>query len=496
MTTQASENLHSRPLGTPLPDREHACSVSMPAWQDVIDYEEGRPETLHQLRAGYPRFLIPPRVRELFDACARRFAAEGEQTFVFPSEASAMRCLEFLKREKGCKAVIDNAGYEGLQAVTFPSDCFATVKKYWQHSGEIVSSRLAQSALAGRRVADDREARSNLVERIAAFTKAPAKNILLYPSGMAAIFHIHRLLCRLHPGKATAQFGFAYLDTVKIQEWFGTGLHSFPHCRETDYVELEKLAKTGSLGGVFTELPTNPLLDCVDIRRLHDITSKNGIPLVVDDTIATFLNADPLPFCDYQVTSLTKSFSGAGDVMSGSLVISPHSEIAKKHRSTLIDLQDVDLWPEDAIALDENSRGFVERQAVMNGNAERLAEFLSQHPAVERVYYPRYRSPEKFETVRRDNGGWGALMSVLLKEPSRTARVFYDTLDVPKGPSLGTDFTLVCPYTMIAHYHELEWAENQGVSRWLVRVSVGTEPYDTLQSRFATALEAALVRQN
>jgi cystathionine gamma-synthase len=69
-------------------------------------------------------------------------------------------------------------------------------------------------------------------------------------------------------------------------------------------------------------------------------------------------------------------------------------------------------------------------------------------------------------------------------------RSFYDALEVNKGPSLGTNYTLVCPYTLLAHYGELDWAEACGVSRYLLRVSVGLEPLETLIARFDKAFEA------
>jgi cystathionine gamma-synthase len=51
---------------------------------------------------------------------------------------------------------------------------------------------------------------------------------------------------------------------------------------------------------------------------------------------------------------------------------------------------------------------------------------------------------------------------------------------VAKGPSLGTNFTLVCPYTLLAHYNELPWAEEFGVDRFLIRVSVGLETIEVV----------------
>jgi cystathionine gamma-synthase len=70
------------------------------------------------------------------------------------------------------------------------------------------------------------------------------------------------------------------------------------------------------------------------------------------------------------------------------------------------------------------------------------------------------------------------------------ARRFYDALRVSKGPSLGTNFTLACPYTLLAHYEELDWAESCGVSRNLIRIAVGMEPIEDLLGRFEAALAA------
>jgi len=69
------------------------------------------------------------------------------------------------------------------------------------------------------------------------------------------------------------------------------------------------------------------------------------------------------------------------------------------------------------------------------------------------------------------------------------AQKFYDALEVNKGPSLGTNYTLVCPYTMLAHYNEREFAERAGVAFHLIRVSVGLESFGELQEKFEKALK-------
>ena len=70
----------------------------------------------------------------------------------------------------------------------------------------------------------------------------------------------------------------------------------------------------------------------------------------------------------------------------------------------------------------------------------------------------------------------------------KRTKKFYGALKVCKGPSLGTNFTLVCPYVLLAHYKELKWAQNCGVPPALIRVSVGLEKPDDLWNRFKKAL--------
>jgi cystathionine gamma-synthase len=70
--------------------------------------------------------------------------------------------------------------------------------------------------------------------------------------------------------------------------------------------------------------------------------------------------------------------------------------------------------------------------------------------------------------------GYGCLLSIILDE-KLNAETFFDCLNVRKGPSLGTSYTLSCPYTVLAHYDELAWAAECGVDRRLIRVSVGLE---------------------
>jgi cystathionine gamma-synthase len=147
-------------------------------------------------------------------------------------------------------------------------------------------------------------------------------------------------------------------------------------------------------------------------------------------------------------------------------------------------------WPDDVVFMERNSRDFQTRVGRVNNNAEAICEVLLQDPRVKKVHYPKYNeSRPNYDMCRRPGGGYGGLLSVVFHS-TPDAITFFDALDTAKGPSLGTNFTLTCPYVLLAHYQEQEWAARFGANPSLIRVSVGLEKADDLRSRFAKALKA------
>jgi cystathionine gamma-synthase len=208
---------------------------------------------------------------------------------------------------------------------------------------------------------------------------------------------------------------------------------------------------------------------------------------VVDDTVATNLNVDVFQYADLVTTSLTKYYSGKGDVLAGSATVNKSSPLAGELRATLADQSGESLWDEDAISLLENSRGYHQRMERINETTPRLVEWLETHPAIDRIWYPTGETRGCYDAVRRTGGGYSGLFSLLLKNAENVSAKFYDSLEMCKGPSLGANFSLACPYMLLAHYQELEWCEGLGLSRWLVRVSIGLEEFDDLRLRLEKA---------
>jgi cystathionine gamma-synthase len=309
---------------------------------------------------------------------------------------------------------------------------------------------------------------------------------------MAANYAVHRMLTSVFPGRKTVQLDFPYVDVLKLQQMFGSGAHFLPLVRDVEYGDLRALLEGEPVAGLFCEAPSNPLLRCVDFPRLLEIraAAQPVVPIVVDDTIATVAHADAFRVADVVTSSLTKAFSGVGDVMAGSVILNAASPHHAVFAAFLRAHADHELWRGDAIALEQNSRDFAERATRMSDNAVALADFLAAHPRVEKVWHAREQGRAGYEFIRRSGGGYGCLFSFLLKEASTASPAVYDALRVCKGPSLGTRFTLVCPYTLLAHYDELDWAESCGVPRHLLRVSAGLEDTADLIARFDEALRA------
>jgi len=514
-------------LGEPLPSSPHACSVSMPCWEHIVGYEEGDTDVWDALALGYPRFVVHPYCARLFRACEREFAKFEESCFAFPSFKVAMRACDYIRHKNGAQTPLRIHEYKntGIYAVVFPSGARDAVLKFWQHFGFIVSSRWAEDVLkehccedpsdfpladpcdvrhhtlpahlqaeevgpsdgsvASKQLSSSTEAKHVIRHRLAEVAGGCASDVYLYPSGMAAISSGLLAAQSASPGCKSIQLGFPYLDVYKIQTVWGPGAHFIsdidPQCLE----KISKLVDSEQLSSLVLEYPGNPLLQVPDLKELSALLHSHNIPLIVDDTIGSSANFDVLPHVDIVVTSLTKWFSGTGDVMAGSMMLNQDSKFYDKFKALVETEYEDMMYDKDAIALEINSRTFVSRMEKVNESTKPLIEFLRQHPAVETVWYPD--SVTDPDVLKRGHGG---LFSFVLKDRSKSMDV-YKHLKVCKGPSLGTNFTIACPYTLLAHYDELEWAEGLGIPRDLIRVSTGLEEAEDLIGRFDHALKFA-----
>ncbi|KAJ6111612.1 hypothetical protein N7523_007673 [Penicillium sp. IBT 18751x] len=316
-------------------------------------------------------------------------------------------------------------------------------------------------------------------------------DVYLYPSGMSAIFNAHQILMNARGPMKSICFGFPYTDTLKILQKWGPGCIFYGHGSSEDLDDLELRLRNGErFLGLFTEAPGNPLLRTPDLVRIRALADQYDFAVVVDETISNFLNINVLRYADIVASSLTKIFSGDSNVMGGSAVLNPHGQYYQHLKETYsLEFEDI-YWAEDAVFLERNSRDFMSRIEKINFTSEEITAFLKASPLIKDVHYPKY-SPTRplYESLRNSKGGYGGLFSVTFHSTDE-AIAFYDTLEVLKGPSLGTNFTLSSPYVLLAHYGELDWARSFNVDPDLVRISVGLEDVSDLRARFQRALEA------
>lgn len=475
-------------LGVPLPDSPHACSVCLPTWSSVIGYEEGRPKVIKRLRTGYPRFFKHPVVERLFADAKAEVATKQEEVIVLPTRLSVQRAHRWVERR--AETAIRIASFHGLQVLVVPTKAKQEADFYWRLSGEIVSSRQAQDFLDGKLRTGSK---SHLISRaLSKLTGATPEDTFVFSSGMAAVTAVLRALPGMLHGKKTLQLEFPYVDSLKVQEHFGHGVVYLNEATGESFDEALMRIRQGEFSGVFTEVPSNPLLRTVDLHRVSKACEDSGTPFIIDDSAAGPHNVQALRVADVVTGSLTKWISGEGDVMGGMASIRADSPVANALRAGLKEdaAECSPLYIADAEVLLSNLKGYSKRMKTINASGNALAKWLSAHPAVADVWHPSLTNRENYDAIIRKGGGYGGLLSFVLKNVKKTPKV-YDALRLSKGPSFGTPFTLVCPYTQLAHYHELEWAEDCGVSPHLLRVSCGLEPLETVIAAFEEALAQA-----
>ena len=475
----------AKDLGEPLPSRPHAVSVALPRWEDVIAYEEKIPACINSLKAIYPRFGFNPFVAEIARKSLAFHGESQKSSWPYPNKDSALSAQEYcLRKNSDCFSKIED--FLGVSCLIIDQRSISSAKAFWQHTGLGLSSREAAIALGKEKkpsTSDGHCARDELLNRLANIYDCDRSLIRLHRSGMAALTTILSAINCIKGTSSTLQIGFPYVDVLKLPQIIFQGSDlvvktKLSHIKE----ELDK--KTPA--ALIIEIPSNPLLQCVDLISISKLAQDKNIPIIVDDTIGSSLNVHLTPYADVVFSSLTKSFAGRGDILAGSTVISPYSKWKKELSEIIPKVALSTLSDSDSIELEKTSRDIKDRLKRLNISCLKLKEKLETKKEISKVLHPQYC--KNFNSLLKKGGGYGCLLSIELKGGIEESKRVYDSLRVNKGPSLGTNFTLVCPYVQLAHFKELQWAKSCGVSEHLLRVSVGLENEDELWSRFNSVI--------
>ena len=487
-------------LGEPLLGSPHSVASSLPTLADVRGYEENDSRVLSALKVGYPRFLLHPYVRRLTEFFLERKGFADR----FGLLVASLNAADDLLRYVGPN-VLSVEVEDGLQLIHCDAANGAVIqkiRKYRQHVGCGVSSRQAEALLIGlghlpelypeARFPGD--ALVEVSEKLAGLYGCGVPDIWLCASGMNAFYTGFRAVQKVQHDcgrRRWVQLGWLYLDSGCVLKTFlqdGETLECCYDVMDTDAV-VEKLTALGDqLAGVVVECPTNPLVQVCDLARISEVVHANGGLLMIDPTVASTYNMDVLPYADVLVTSLTKYAAYEGDVMIGSLALNAQSTHYAALKSIVPNFH-VAPYSGDLARLAHEMQDAAESVVQMNSNAARLAEFLKAHPAVHKVYYA-VDSPHHTKFARSRRNG-GAMISI---ELAGSMEAFYDKIAVMKGPSFGTQTTMLSPFMYLAHYDLVTQEKGRaflrtvGLSPELIRISVGAEPYEAIEAAFVEAL--------
>lgn len=308
-----------------------------------------------------------------------------------------------------------------------------------------------------------------------------AQDAMVFPSGMAAVAAVFRTL----PAGASV--------LVQSQIYWGTTawIRDFCSRRSITLVEVEAsdtdafaaACKTHSPALAWIETPSNPWLRIVDIAACAQAVQGVGGLLVADMTTATPVLTRALDFgADIVMHSATKGLNGHSDVLAGALGVAEKDSAIWQAIRMDRDMAGAVLGPFEAWLLLRGMRTLPLRVERMSSNAQKLAEYLFDHPAVEAVLYPGLSTHKGHALATRQmTGGFGPLLSFVVKGEAQAALAAVGRLKLfHRATSLGGVESLV------EHRHTIE--PHTGIPEGLLRLSVGIEDAGDLIDDLGQAL--------
>jgi cystathionine gamma-lyase/cystathionine beta-lyase/cystathionine gamma-lyase/homocysteine desulfhydrase len=311
------------------------------------------------------------------------------------------------------------------------------------------------------------------------------KACFAFASGMAATNAVTTLLrAGDHVIVSDNTYGGTFRLFDKVLRNFGLEF-SYVDAREPHNVEEAARTETRM---VFIETPTNPVMSLVDIRAVSEITRRRGIRLVVDNTFMSPYFQRPLDLgADIVVHSTTKYLNGHSDSVGGAVILNDEEDI--RQMAFIQNAAGAILSPMDSWLVMRGTKTLAVRMRQHDENGRIVAQFLSEHPKVRKVYYPGLKSHPQHELAERQMSGFGGMISFETGSLENAKRVLESVRVCTLGESLGGVETLIShPATMThASVPEVERIR-LGITDGLVRVSVGIEDVEDIIADLDQAL--------
>jgi len=300
-----------------------------------------------------------------------------------------------------------------------------------------------------------------------------------FSSGLAAIGAVFQALL---PGDHVIAPEVLYHGTTRIlKDIFSPWNLQVTFVDTSDAAKVKNAVK-GNTKLIFVETPSNPTLAVTDIKAIADIAHAAGAICVCDNTWATPVLQRPLEFgADLVIHSTTKYFGGHSDVLGGAVVSSHDDEFFGRIRK-IQQIGGAVPSPFDAWLLLRGTQTLPCRIRNHSESAGKIAEFLSNHPQVERVYYPGLSEHPGHEIAKKQMCQFGGMLSFEVKGDRQQALEVAGKLKIIiRGTSLGGVESL------IEHRKSIEGPESKTPDT-LLRLSVGLENVDDLIEDLSNAL--------
>ena len=306
-----------------------------------------------------------------------------------------------------------------------------------------------------------------------------AKYGMAFGSGLAAMDAVLKLL---KPGDEVVStndlYGGSYRLFTKIFQDFGIKFH-FVGMQDPKVIEQYINSNTKL---VWVETPTNPMMNIIDIVGVSSIAKKNNILLAVDNTFATPFLQRPLDLgADIVIHSATKYLGGHSDVVLGAVVV--NSEDLYSRLSFIQNASGAICGPQDSFLVLRGIKTLHVRMQRHCENGEAVAQFLRNHPKIEKVYWPGFEDHPNHEVAKSQMDNFGGMISFTTKgnNYAEAIRIVESLKVFTLAESLGGVESLVGHPASMTHA-SIPKAEREktGVVDSLIRLSVGIEDIDDL----------------
>lgn len=226
---------------------------------------------------------------------------------------------------------------------------------------------------------------------------------------------------------------------------------------------------------IYLESPTNPMMKVADIAAIAEISKACGALLVVDNTFLTPYFQKPIELgADIVIHSGTKFLAGHHDTTAGFVVV--NNEALEKRMGLILRTEGSGLAPFDSWLVLRGIKTLALRMKRHEENAIKVAAFLKNHPAVEKVYFVGDKEHPSFDVTMKQTTGFGGMISFSIKDASKVEQVLCGGDMIMFAESLGGTATLITyPQTQTHASIPAEVRNKIGITDRLIRLSVGIE---------------------